>query len=94
MILSYLCSKPEEMKKWLFLSISLFLYFYSEAQGCSQCRIMAEQGSGLSEESFTNNMNFGILYLMAFPYIILMVLFRKPIIRFVKSLFAQGKSSQ
>jgi hypothetical protein len=87
-------AKHSEMKKWLFLSISLIVVSYAEAQGCSQCRILAEQGSGLSEESFTNNMNFGILYLMAFPYIILLILFRKPILRFVKTLFAQGKSPQ
>lgn len=72
-----------------FVALSRFL-----AQGCSQCKLMAEQGAGLDDNAFTNNINYGILYLMAFPYIILMILFRKPIVRFLKSLFQQGSASQ
>lgn len=75
------------MKKWLFL-VGLFLVFeYASAQGCSQCKIMAEQGSGMADDSFTNNINYGILYLMAFPYLILFLLFRKQIVSFLKRLF-------
>ena len=61
-------------------------------QGCSQCRMLSEQGSELGEEAFTTNINTGILYLMAVPYLLLMFLFRKRILRFLKSLF--GKKSE
>ena len=56
-------------------------------QGCSQCKLLAEQGSELDEASFGTNINYGILYLMAMPYIIIFVLFRKKIIQFIKGKF-------
>jgi hypothetical protein len=55
------------------------------AQGCSQCRLLTEQGSELDENSFGSNINSGILYLMAIPYLLLMFLFRKRIIGFFRS---------
>jgi hypothetical protein len=54
------------------------------AQGCSQCRLLTEQGSELEESSFGTNINYGILYLMIIPYVLLLFLFRKRIIRFFK----------
>lgn len=67
---------------FLFVSASELL-----AQGCSQCKMLAEQGNGLDENNFAGNINGGILYLMLMPYLILMFLFRKPIIKFVKGFF-------
>ena len=68
------------MKKFyrIILLLSL-LVFVSDGfgQGCSQCRMLSEQASELDEASFGSNINFGILYLMAIPYILLIVLFRK-----------------
>lgn len=55
-------------------------------QGCSQCKMLAEQGSELDESSFGSNINIGILYLMIIPYLIIMFLFRKRIFTFVRSL--------
>jgi hypothetical protein len=57
------------------------------AQGCSQCKMLAEQSSGLDENSFASNINGGILYLMLIPYLILLFLFRKPIFNFLKGFF-------
>lgn len=59
-------------------------------QGCSQCKLVAEQGSELDEASFGTNINYGILYLMVLPYIILFVIFRKRIFRFFRSYFARS----
>ncbi len=73
------------MKRALFLLIALLLVVdFSYSQGCSQCKLLAEQGSELDENSFGTNINSGILYLMAFPYLILLFLFRHRIIRFFK----------
>ncbi|MBM3430676.1 MAG: hypothetical protein FJX99_06825 [Bacteroidetes bacterium] len=60
------------------------------AQGCSQCKLLAEQGSEADEHTFGTNINTGILYLMVIPYLILMFLFRKQIYRFFKQLFKSG----
>ena len=62
------------------------------SQGCSQCKLLAEQGSDLDEASFGSNINSGILYLMAIPYILLFFLFRKRIVRLFKSLTQKGSA--
>ena len=57
----------------LALSILAVLLVQSEllAQGCSQCKLLSEQGSELDENSFGSNINTGILYLMIIPYLLL-----------------------
>ncbi len=75
------------MKQKLFLlAVLLLVVDLAWGQGCSQCRLLAEQGSELDENSFGSNINTGILYLMAVPYLLLMFLFRKRIIGFFKGL--------
>ena len=54
-----------------------FFVFDAFGQGCSQCKMLSEQASELDEASFGSNINWGILYLMLIPYILLIVLFRK-----------------
>jgi hypothetical protein len=87
--------KINKMKRFLiFLVLIAISSSKAIAQGCSQCKLMAEQGVGVDDTTFASNINSGILYLMAFPYIILLILFRKQITRFLKSFFAQAKSPQ
>jgi len=77
------------MNKWtriLILLIAVFIIDYSFGQGCSQCKLLAEQGSELDEASFGENINYGILYLMALPYVLLIIFFRKKIVRVYKAL--------
>ena len=61
------------------------------AQGCSQCKLLAKQGSEVDEASFGTNINSGILYLMIIPYLLLLFLFRKQILGFVKGFFIPAK---
>lgn len=61
---------------------------------CSQCKLLAEQsGNGVDAELLGddggNNINTAILYIMAVPYIILSILFRKQIKRFFKTTFSK-----
>lgn len=79
-------------KAVLFLVLIVVFAEVSWGQGCSQCRMLSDQSSELGEDAFTSNINIGILYLMAVPYLLLMFLFRKRIMRFLKSLF--GKKSE
>ncbi len=76
------------MKKCM-LVLALFAFILLEnqlvAQGCSQCKMLAEQGSELDEASFGSSINTGILYLMLIPYFLLLFLFRKRIFLFFKS---------
>lgn len=74
-------------KKYVLVLIAVFAIDFVFSQGCSQCKLLAEQGSELDEDSFGNNINYGILYLMIIPYILLLILFRKRIVRLFRALF-------
>ena len=68
------------MKKSTQIFVIIFLSFFvfdAFGQGCSQCKMLSEQAAELDEASFGTNINWGILYLMLIPYILLLVLFRK-----------------
>lgn len=70
-----------------FFSIALSIWEVA-AQGCSQCKIISTQQSApneMDETAFTENINYGILYLMAFPYLLIMFFYRKQIIHFFKT---------
>lgn len=68
----------------------LFLWGYNAfSQGCSQCKLLSEQGSDLDESSFGSNINIGILFLMVIPYLILMFLFREQIKKVFLKVFAK-----
>lgn len=77
-VLVLLCLAPAEM--W--------------AQGCAMCKAVAQnESSGVfgGEQSIGRGLNRGILYLMAVPYALLFLLFRKRIVGFFKEFAgAQG----
>lgn len=77
------------MKKYtlILILVSIFIILDSQgfSQGCSQCKLVAEQGAEADENSFGSNINSGILYLMAMPYIFLVIVFRKKIFNFFRS---------
>jgi hypothetical protein len=77
------------MKKAFFILFVFALVILTQdvfAQGCSQCKMLAEQGAEVDENSFGSTINSGILYLMIIPYLILFFLFREKIFRFLKGL--------
>lgn len=63
------------------------------AQGCAMCKAVAQGGNGVfgGEQAIGKGLNRGILYLMAMPYLLLLVFFRKKIVGFIKEFAsAQG----
>lgn len=74
-------------KQWLLILFILVAIDIAYGQGCSQCKLITEQATELDEQSFGTSINKGILFLLAVPYIMLMILFRKHIIRLFKSIF-------
>jgi len=72
------------MNKRIFLLVVVVLFLFATQfaypQGCSQCKLIAEQSSEAGEASFATNINKGILLLMAMPYLILLIALRKKII--------------
>lgn len=69
---------------------------FVHAQGCAMCKAVVESGEGSGnifggEQAVGKGLNMGILYLMAVPYVLLFLLFRKRIVGFVKEFAgAQG----
>ena len=78
-------SYKKAIKIILFFGL-FFFAFQSFGQGCSQCKMLSQQGAELDEASFGSNINWGILYLLIIPYILLMFLFRKKIVSLFRSL--------
>jgi hypothetical protein len=77
------------MKKLILVITIFFLGFVQQvyAQGCAQCKLVAEQASELDETSFGSNINSGIIYLMLIPYFLLLFLFRKKIMGVLRMVF-------
>ncbi|MDQ3100974.1 MAG: hypothetical protein M3R08_06280 [Bacteroidota bacterium] len=83
------------LRRSLFLLAVLALAIASVdllAQGCAMCKAVAESEQTFGgAQSVGRGLNNGILYLMAVPYLLLFLLFRKRIVGFVKELSgAQG----
>ncbi|MFK7785917.1 MAG: hypothetical protein AB8B56_12415 [Crocinitomicaceae bacterium] len=78
------------MKHWKIITlvfVALLVTDIAFGQGCSQCKLMAEQGSSeIDENAFGSNINYGIFILMTIPYILLFALFHKRIFKFFRSL--------
>ena len=74
------------MKRLFIVFILLMVVDVAFGQGCSQCKLVMEQAAEADESSFGSNINYGILYLMAVPYLIICFLFRHRIFSFFKKL--------
>jgi hypothetical protein len=66
--------------------VALLVTNAAMSQGCSQCKLLTEQGADLDENAFGSNINYGIFILMTIPYILLFALFHKRIFAFFRSL--------
>jgi hypothetical protein len=79
------------MKKFVITSVLSVILVGQNiyAQGCSQCKLVAEQGAEMDEASFGSNINSGIMYLMIIPYFLIFFLFRKRILAFFKGLISK-----
>lgn len=56
------------MKKKIFLLIGFFTFLFSNAQ-FAMCKAVVENG----DSKMAEGLNFGIIYLMIFPYLILII---------------------
>ena len=78
------------MKHWKIVAlvfVALLVADVALGQGCSQCKLLAEQGAEeIDENTFGSNINYGILLLMTIPYILLFAFFHKRIFAFFRGL--------
>jgi ABC-type glycerol-3-phosphate transport system permease component len=69
------------MKKIAVFLLAIVIVLSNTSFGqCAMCKATAEAGQE-NEIEFGRNINYGILFLMIIPYIILFLLFRKQIFR-------------
>jgi len=79
------------MRTRIFLLLALVACFVPEAllaQGCSMCKAVVESETGVfgGTQAIGAGLNSGILYLMAVPYLLLFLLFRKRIVAFIREM--------
>lgn len=83
-----------KLRTFFLIMIALFVVDLTFGQGCSQCKLIAEQGSELGEDAFGSNINSGIMYLMAMPYFIvltvLLIVYRKQVGAKIKGMVSKG----
>lgn len=73
-----------KFRAFTLLFVLLLLNISAQAQ-CAMCRAVAESGS-TNGQNIGGGLNNAILYLMAIPYILLILFFRKRIWTFLKEL--------
>lgn len=76
------------MSRFLYIVFTLIIFTQTNelfSQGCSQCK-MIPQSNMNTGGSIAANLNPAILYLMAVPYVILVILFRKQLASLYKSI--------
>jgi hypothetical protein len=79
-------------KKLFFLALLTFLMIDMAYAQCAMCKKVAtDAGADSGDTSVGEQLNFGILYLLAIPYIIFFVMFRKKIRAFLKELRSAGR---
>lgn len=80
-------------RAWPVLLLLILLPAEAWAQGCAMCKATVESQDKAfgGPQAIGQGLNSGILYLMAVPYLLLFLLFRKKIISFFKEFAgAQG----
>jgi hypothetical protein len=78
---------------FIFLIVLLAFTISADAQ-CAMCRKIAESDMSKGHPAtVSKNINMGILYLLAVPYVALAVYFRKQIVGVYKSFRASNKST-
>lgn len=76
----------------LVLVALMFVFAYeADAQGCAMCKLNSKAASEEVDSSIGEQINAGILYLLAVPYLILFVAFRKKILSFLRELKTAGR---
>jgi hypothetical protein len=75
------------MAKRFYMLVLILLFVQDLFAQCAMCKAVAEDEA--ADEGYTG-VNTGILYIMAIPYIILFIVFRKKIFAFFKDLRKAG----
>lgn len=86
-------SKQHNRRKAIVFVTMLFIVLFAfdaEAQ-CAMCKAAAESNLESDPKSIARGLNKGILFLMAAPYVIVGIIFRKDLVILIKNIKSQSK---
>jgi len=78
-----------------YLAVVVLLVFLAgnmDAQ-CAMCKQAAETSLKSDPNSMARSLNTGIIYLMTVPYLMILFIFRKQVVRLLKGWFGKGAKS-
>ena len=82
------------MKKKALYIVALFLLGTVAAYSqCAMCKAAAESAAEANPNSVAKGLNKGILFLMAIPYLMVAIIFRKELSQFIKNLGSKEKTA-
>lgn len=79
----------KSLKYLLFITILIFAFQVEMHSQCAMCKQAAESSMKTNPNSMARNLNTGILYLMAVPYLMIAFIFRKQIFMLWKKLMSR-----
>ncbi|HWY39122.1 MAG TPA: hypothetical protein VNY73_11220 [Bacteroidia bacterium] len=80
-------------KKALYITAFFVLLSVAAAYSqCAMCKAAAESSLEANSKSVAKGLNSGILFLMAIPYLVVGIIFRKDLIQFIKNLRSKEKT--
>lgn len=77
----------KRLSQFILLGVFLFAMAQNAAAQCAMCKQAAETSLKSDPNSMARSLNTGIIYLMIVPYLMIMFIFRKQIVRLVKGWF-------
>lgn len=86
-------SKHTNRRKIIVFTAMLFLVLFAMDAGaqCAMCKAAAESNLENDPKSIARGLNKGILFLMAAPYVIVGIIFRKDLVILIKNIKSQSK---
>lgn len=77
---------------YILFAIVLLLFFAMDTEAqCAMCKAAAESDLENNSKSIARGLNKGIIFLMAMPYLIVSVIFRKELLAILKNLKEKRK---
>ena len=78
--------------KYITATLVLLLFAVTAYSQCAMCKAAAESDLKNNPNSLAKGLNTGILFLMAIPYVIVSIIFRKDIGQFFKNIGNKEKT--
>lgn len=83
---------PDKYRILLVLVVFVLVFQFDAGAQCAMCKQAAETSMKTNPNSLARNLNSGILYLMAVPYLMILFIFRKQVAQLWRGVFKKSKA--